>query len=41
MLTYLGALNAFHRNARLELGVPGLALDRQVASALAMPLAGQ
>lgn len=40
MHTYLGALNAFHHNARHELGVPGRALDRPVASAPAMPLAG-
>jgi len=41
MQTYLGALNAFHRNARLELGVPGRALDRPVASAPSTPLTGQ
>jgi hypothetical protein len=41
MQTYLSALNAFHYNARHELGVPGRALDRPVASAPAIPLAGQ
>jgi hypothetical protein len=37
MQGYLRALNAFHRNARHELGVPGLSVDRPVASASAMP----
>lgn len=34
MQTYLGALNAFHHNARYEMGVPGHAVDRPVASVL-------
>jgi hypothetical protein len=41
MQTYLGALNAFHQTARNELGVPGPALDRPVASVPSMPLADQ
>jgi hypothetical protein len=41
MQTYLGALNAFHHNARNELGIPGRALDRPVASVPSMPLADQ
>jgi len=41
MQTYLGALNVFHYNARNELGVPGHAVDRPVASVPSMPLAGQ
>jgi hypothetical protein len=35
MQAYLAALNAFHRSARRELGVPGKALERTLADARA------